>query len=138
MQEAPPPPAGLARSVVFEPFPGSRGWGTAIWSRTPLERLEPTTSRSTPASRPGATAAAELATADGLATLISVHGVDDRIVRHVGDKASEDGDAVATMHRLLSDMTGYLDDGRRRGTSPRYRANVLVLGGDLELQPGLG
>lgn len=133
LQEA--PAGGVPEGSVFQRHQReTRRFGTAIWRRDGgLQQLPATTSAEEGCHR-GAAVVAEVVAGDAVLTLISLHFVDDRISRLTPgsrSQATSNGYAVTTAHRVLSDLTGYLDDRRRR----RGR-NVVVLGGDLNINPG--
>lgn len=140
-QELVQPPVSEQPRTIFEAYqdPG-RPWGTGIWARElPLRRLPPSASRSD-RSRSGTAAVAEIPLPNGgYLTAISVHAIDEYHDRlELGDGSQTGitkGFAVATMHRLLSDLTGYLTDHRRRG-GRGHKLNRLVFGGDFNANPG--
>lgn len=138
LQEMPPPPSEHADRTVFSAFSPAKpgGWGTAIWSPTlPIEEISPATSRLGP-SYPGTVAAAEIRLpTGGLLTAASIHAVDEKVEFRLGDRSRTDGYAATVMHRALCDLTGYLDDRRRRGARG-YRGNITALGGDFNINPG--
>lgn len=111
LQETSPPLQGEGH-LVYEGLRPARGrpWGTAIWSPvTQLRRLPG------PGSHPGACAVAEVDADAGPVTLISIYGLLETIN---GTQYS-----ITTLHRLLSDLTVFLEDPKRRGR--------IILGGDL-------
>jgi len=131
-QELPPPPPKEVGRTAYCPFAdtGTRRWGTAIWVRDrPFRRLRATTSRTYDA-REGIASVAEIdLTGGGVLTAVSLHAADDKISKRGLRKAFDStpkGYAVTTMHRALSDLTGYLDDSRRS-----TGRDAVVLGGDL-------
>src|SRR5918999_6477382 len=82
LQEAPRPPDGLPGSWVYEEFESRRRSSvTGIWSRTfDLAKLPPTTSKTCEPAIPGAVAVAKATLPrNGILTIFSVHGVDERI-----------------------------------------------------------
>jgi endonuclease/exonuclease/phosphatase family metal-dependent hydrolase len=108
----PPVVAAAGGRVVYDPLdPPRRGeWGTAIWSPvTPLRRLD------SPRSHSGACVVAEVEADAGPVTLISLYGLLEPLL---GTEYS-----ITTLHRLLSDLTVYLEEPRRQGR--------IILGGDL-------
>ena len=75
--------------------------------------------------------------------MISIHAIDERIrPQSIGSEAPHVGKgfAVPTMHRVLSDLTGYLDRSvptvRDRKTGTKHARSAVVLGGDLNCNPG--
>lgn len=140
-QELPAPPHGEQDRTVYSPFAqrSNRPWGTAVWIRDlSFLALNATTSQ-THEPREGITAVAEVSLpTGGVLTAISIHAADERIARRAPGATAEspaNGYAVTSMHRVLSDLTGYLEDPRRkRGT--RRAANLMVLGGDFNCNLG--
>jgi hypothetical protein len=137
VQEAPPiaPPG----TVLEEHARKTRRFATAIYSRHRTLRQLPATTSTEHRSHTGAACVAELELHGTQATLISMHCVDDPVCkRTVGQRdegATPVSYATTTAHRLLSDLTGYLGDRRRRG-GRGHRNNFTVLGGDLNINPG--
>jgi len=120
LQEACPPPSSLAGHVEFqelEPRRGSGTWGTAIWSRWPLHGLSGST------CHPGAAVVAEIEAPGGPVTTYSLYA----LFEYIQFSTRRAGYAVTTLHRLLSDLTGHLEEPARRARN--------VLGGDFNCNP---
>lgn len=118
LQESAPPSPALEgyEAPLFTPDTtvSNRVWGTAIWTRH--HRLRPLDIEATVA---GTITAAELDADGPPITLISVYGKPEHLL---GTEYS-----ITTLHHVLSDLTGLLEDRRRRGR--------IVLGGDFNANP---
>ncbi len=135
LQEAPPPPPGLEGHTYHEPFAPARPWATTIWSRYPLTPLPASSSVVEAPWRAGPCAAVEvLLPSGGIVTVLCIHAVDDR--HRYSQRKDPKGYATATLHHVLSDITGYLDDTARRGRGRGHRGNRLIVGGDLNISLG--
>ena len=135
LQEAPPPPPQFEGTAHLAPFDdGRRPWGTGIWARDlQIEPLPPSSSRRLPPTWPGTVAVAEIrAPSGGILTAVSVHAVGD----HHPIRSRDDGYSTSTLHHALSDLTGYLADRSRHGRMRGHSLNRLILGGDLNINPG--
>jgi hypothetical protein len=104
--------------VFFAEAEGRGDWGTAVYAADGLAIRH----LAVAASHPGAFVAAEI---DGPQlgapiTAISLYGIFERLL---GTEYSS-----TTLHRSLSDLTGLLDDPKRRGR--------IILGGDLNALAG--
>lgn len=116
VQETRPPSKPLDGTLAFERVDSRRGgsWGTAVWS--PSLSLRQLDHRRT---ERGAAVVCELETATGPVTFVSVYAKLEALPRG--------GYAITTMHRVLSDLTEFFEDPKRRGR--------IILGGDLNANP---